>query len=109
VKKLRRGKAISRLKVPRQDLGGIIPLVRLLEKIQKQAAELGLFAEDRDLLECPQCGLQEDVSMGGLLIVSVPWNPGRDTGLRFSEVKRGANRWRCGKCEGEFYVRPGAS
>ena len=35
-------------------------LVAQLQVLRQQGEALGLFMEDRDLLECPSCGLQED-------------------------------------------------
>ena len=37
-------------------------LAKELTKIKKQADALGLFTDDRDLLECKFCGLMEDVT-----------------------------------------------
>jgi len=48
---------------------------------------LGIFTDDRELLECPNCGLLEDVTAKGLLVTypkdSVDL---KDCGLRFSPV-----------------------
>ena len=38
------------------------------EKIKKDARALGIFTDDRKLLECLDCGLMEDVTINGLLI-----------------------------------------
>ena len=46
----------------------LIPLVRELERIKQRARALGMFTDDRELLECPKCGLMEDVTAVGLLI-----------------------------------------
>lgn len=67
-----------------------------LVALQAKARALGLFANDRELLECPQCGLQEDVMFSGLLITSYPDSAGEDTGLRFKEMSR--DRFRCPAC-----------
>ncbi len=64
--------------------------------LQAKARALGLFANDRELLECAKCGLQEDVTFGGLLITSRSDSVGEDTGLRFEELAQG--RFRCPGC-----------
>jgi hypothetical protein len=83
----------------------IFRLARQIKKLQEQAKNLGMFVEDRDLLSCPQCGLEEDVTHHGLLIVSKASRPGVDTGLRFSEVDSVKHRFRCPAC-GVNFVAP---
>ena len=61
---------------------GLIKLVRELKSLKAAARKLGLFAEDRELLTCPRCGLQEDVDIRGMLLVTAPGNRHCDTGLR---------------------------
>ncbi len=77
-------------------------LAKQLVSLKKQAKKVGIFVEDRELLSCPQCGLEEDVACRGLLIVSYPSNVGVDTGLRFQEVDFETNRFRCPACGTEF-------
>lgn len=76
----------------------LIRLVEALQKMKAEAKKLGLFAEDRDLITCSRCGLEEDVASGGMLMVTVPTNRYVDTGLRFSLVKKGGDLWRCPGC-----------
>jgi hypothetical protein len=57
--------------------------------LQEQARSLGLFPGDRELLECPKCGLLEDVLIGGESITYLPDADGQDTGLRFDELAEG--------------------
>ena len=64
--------------------------------LQAKARALGLFANDRELLECPKCGLQEDVAFSGLLSTSYADSIGEDTGLRFEDLAR--DRFRCPAC-----------
>ena len=96
----------SRLKVKRRGLDpafrSFIPLVEQLVEVQKRMKKLGLFIEDRELLTCPKCGLQEDVTFSGMLAVTMPPHQSEDTGLRFKTVKRRANSWRCPACKAEF-------
>ncbi len=64
--------------------------------LQKQARSMGIFPGDRDLLECPNCGLLEDVTIGEQLITWCPPAEGQDTGLRFEEFSQ--NLFRCPAC-----------
>jgi len=48
-----------------QDL---LDLARQLAQVKQQARTLGIFTDDRELLECPSCGLLEDVTAEGLLV-----------------------------------------
>ena len=66
--------------------------------LQAEARALGLFANDRELLACPCCGLVEDVTCTGLLITCRLPALGEDTGLRFEEIKTG--KFRCPQCGG---------
>jgi len=60
-----------------------------LSTAKRQAEALGIFTNDRELLECTDCGLLEDVASDGRLIT---YNKEdgviEDTGLRFQEVDR---------------------
>ena len=71
-------------------------LAARLAALQEKARSLGLFAGDRELLECPNCGLLEDVTFTGQLITWRPSAEGQDTGLRFQELPR--DRFRCPAC-----------
>lgn len=62
----------------------LMPLVAKLKELQSQATALGIFANNRELLACPDCGLQEDVAIDGRLITCRDQAPGMDTGLRFA-------------------------
>jgi rubredoxin len=42
-------------------------LFRQLQKAQEKARSLGIFIDDRELLECPECGLCEDITFQGFL------------------------------------------
>lgn len=64
--------------------------------LQAKARALGLFANDRELLECPACGLMENVAAGGGLFTCRPESLNEDTGLRFEELFR--DRFRCPAC-----------
>jgi hypothetical protein len=64
--------------------------------LQAKARALGVFANDRELLECPDCGLMENVACGGRLFTCHPESLDEDTGLRFQELSR--DRFRCPAC-----------
>jgi hypothetical protein len=65
--------------------------------LQANARALGLFANDRELLECTNCGLMENVAgAGGGLFTCFPESLDEDTGLRFDELSR--DRFRCPAC-----------
>lgn len=63
----------------------------------KQAAAMGVFTNDRELLECSKCGLVEDVLTDGILVTYHKniRNP-NDSGLRFEKI--GEDKFRCPAC-----------
>ena len=80
----------------------IKPLAAKIVKLQDKMKAAGMFTDDRDLLECPQCGLQEDVTSDGLLITCPKEFPGEDTGERFIGLGNRESCWRCPKSGAEF-------
>lgn len=72
-------------------------LWRRLAALQGRAEALGIFTADRELLECPGCGLKEDVDATGRLFTYRGRPGSRDTGLRFTELAGG--RFRCPSCD----------
>jgi hypothetical protein len=66
----------------------ILEAAKRIAELQEQAKALGLFTNDRELLECPACGLKEDVAFSGLLITYFGEPSGNDTGLRFKETEK---------------------
>ena len=70
-------------------------LASSLVAARDRARMAGVFVEDRELLECPGCGLMEDVECGGRLITCRAVG-GEDTGLRFAPVSEGT--FRCPVC-----------
>ena len=69
------------------DLDNLLSAVRRLQEAKAQARVLGMFVEERDLLECPSCGLWEDVNCEGMLLVYRKDDPSQiESGLRFREV-----------------------
>ena len=72
-------------------------LCRELQHLRTEAEGMGLFVGDRELLDCPHCGLFEDVTAEGLLITSQELaHPPVDTELRFRVVS--ANTFQCPAC-----------
>jgi formate dehydrogenase maturation protein FdhE len=72
-------------------------LAMQLATIRAKVKAQGGFVGDRDLHQCPACGLMEDVLYGGKL-VTYWWQSAQpvDTGLRFKEV--GAHQLACPSC-----------
>ena len=65
-----------------------------------QAKALGIFTADRELLECPKCGLLEDVAFDGTLMTYRENEAALiDTGLRFNESDPG--KFICPSCGSE--------
>lgn len=79
------------------SVGGLRDLARHLAQVKQRAEALGLFTDDLELLECPDCGLLEDVTAEGLL-VTYPKDSAdlRDCGLRFRPD--GKASFACPKC-----------
>ena len=78
--------------------------LRQLQAARQRARDLGLFVEDRELLECATCGLMEDVLASGELVTytrrefeaSAPGHLIPDSQLRF--IKLDQSRWQCPGC-----------
>ena len=85
----------------------IKPFVEDIVRIQKQAKSLGIFVNDRELLECTGCDLVEDVAFdGSLMTYQREGDDMTDSGLRFEEM--GEEKYRCPVCgtvlkAGSFY------
>lgn len=91
---------------------GLIAAIRQLEKAKRRARALGIFTDDRELLECSSCGLLEDVTAAGILVTYSRKSPlQEDSGLRFKEIDE--KRFECPACkatvraenDGEIVVR----
>ena len=52
----------------KNEMDDLIALARQLEQVKHQARALGIFTNDRELLECSSCGLLEDVTSEGQLV-----------------------------------------
>ena len=79
------------------DMKELKALVAQLAAIRAQVKAQGGFVGDRDLHQCPTCGLMEDVLFGGKLVTC--WHLSAqpvDTGLLFKEV--GAEQLACPGC-----------
>jgi len=75
----------------------IKPFVEDIIRIQKQAKSLGIFVNDRELLECTGCDLVEDVAFDGFLMTYHRESDDMaDCGLRFEEM--GEDKYRCPVC-----------
>jgi hypothetical protein len=85
------------MKPPRAPL--LRDLRRLAAKmvaLKKKARALGLFTDDRPLLECTACGLMENVAIDGRLFTCRPESLDDDMNLRFEEVS--SKTFRCPAC-----------
>lgn len=80
----------------------IRPLVAEIGKLQSKMKSLGLFPHDRELLSCPKCKREEDVTVEGVLVTCRSTAPGMDSGLRFHQIEDRENWWRCPICSYEF-------
>ena len=81
----------------KEGVDGLVAAVRQLEQVKQQARALGIFTNDRELLECPSCGLLEDVTADGLLVTYSGRSRSRmDCGLRFIQV--GETTFQCPSC-----------
>lgn len=81
-------------------------LAEQLVLIRAQILDEGGFLHDRELHQCPACGLMEDVLFSGKLVTY--WHQSTeplDTGLRFKV--RGAGQLAC-PCCGEMSLVPEA-
>ena len=75
----------------------ILPIAKEIHRLKRQAEELGLFTDDRELLECG-CGLIENVACGGRLFTCRNGEPeDKDTGLLFEQIDE--NNFRCPVCK----------
>jgi hypothetical protein len=66
-------------------LSDLYELAAGLQSLKKKAQALGMFTDDRELLECPACGLKENVAFDGVLFTCRGDAIDVDTGLRFIE------------------------
>ena len=75
----------------------LVELALKLARIKAQARELGIFTDDRELLECSNCGLLEDVTSEGLLVTYPKGSADpKDCGLRFRP--EGKTSFACPAC-----------
>jgi hypothetical protein len=79
-------------------------ILRRFGDIRRRARALGIFAGDRELLDCPSCGLMEDVLISGILVTCHEATISRDTGLRFVEHAAADGRFMGPECGTD--VRP---
>ena len=63
-----KSRVVSSRHQPRSVPQELVELSRKLAKVKAQARALGIFADDRELLECPNWGLLKEVTAKGLLV-----------------------------------------
>ena len=89
----------------RRIVDALRPLVEQLAVINEQARALGIFVEDRPLLQCAQCGLTEDVLVDEKHVTY--FEPGEpDTQLRFIADETDEERFTCPACGAEVRLDP---
>jgi len=71
-------------------------LISRMTPVMRRAGELGSFIGDRDLLECPECGLIEELNADGRLFTYIDGCQIKDSGFRFTPAGPGA--WLCAVC-----------
>lgn len=79
----------------------IEPLARQLQALKTEAEALGVFVGDRELLECSNCGLAEDVLADGRLI-TFRGTTVMDTELRFTAVPASSTRDSRSSCSADL-------
>lgn len=77
---------------------GLIDLCKELQRIKQHAEALGIFTNDRELLTCSRCGLQEDIQADGrLMTIEKDSEDFTDSGLRF--IDAGNGKFSCPRCQ----------
>ena len=77
----------------------LIPLVKMIQRLREQGRTLGMFTDDRELLECSKCGLVEDVAAYDLLIIYLKSSKEpKDCGLRFEPIDSHETIFECPSC-----------
>ncbi len=88
---------MGRKKVHDELLSSILPLARRIAALQKEAAKLGLFMDEREFIKCAGCDFMEDVTFDRRLVT---YHRGfgnfKDSGLRFE--KKWKNIYKCPLC-----------
>ena len=87
-----------------QISAGMRALADQIKKVKDEHKRLGLFCHDRELLSCPTCEIEEDVTFDGFLIVAHCASPGIDTELKFSAVDEEQGLYRCPICGRDVLV-----
>jgi transposase-like protein len=78
-------------------------LAMQLRELQQKSKQLEIVVDTHGI-ECPRCGLEENLALVGALITSKGTNTGEDTGLFFYELNKERHRFRCPACNFEFVI-----
>ena len=89
------GRSAAKEKKPVKD-ERLYSLAEAVNELNLKLASLGGFDGARALFSCPACGMFEDLTAEGKLIVAEPIDPKIDTGLRF--VRINDTEWECPDC-----------
>ena len=93
----KKGKSNSNHKKEKKPTGILTPsLLREIKRVYRLAHEAGIFLDDRELLRCDKCRLQEDIDVTGRLITYKSGDPVSDSGLRFE--KHNKDTYVCPAC-----------
>ena len=82
----------------------LFKLANEILRLKEEGKKLGMFTDDRELLECPECGLMEDVDINGRLFTVFKNSLHKDTRLEFKEVRNKKDYFRCPNCGKEIKV-----
>ncbi len=93
---IRLSSASGRAKKPVAEGAGIEEMRSLITRMAPVLRCAEYDAETRDLLECPGCGLVEDMDMDGNIFTYIDGGRMKDTGYRFTTSKNGM--WVCPVC-----------
>jgi hypothetical protein len=88
--------ASGRAKKPAAEGAGIEEMRSLITRMAPVLRCAEYDAEERPLLECPGCGLAEDMDMDGNIITYIDGGRMKDTGYRFAIAGNGT--WVCPIC-----------
>ena len=107
---MQKTKSVHR-KLNPNDSGDLIrslrPIVEELSKLKRKMKAMGLFTQDRDLVECPRCHLGEDVTFEGRLVTARPRRYKKETGLQFKILDIQKVRFQCPSCKCKFRAHEG--
>lgn len=73
-------------------------IMKKIAELNAKAKKFGIFTDNRELAECPKCGLMEDIGIDGRLFTAFKSTPRENAGLEFKESGKKGNRFYCPNC-----------